>query len=120
VTGKVDSDGRALVLLRVRRSAGSRPTEVTAWIDTAFTGDLVVPRAVISRLGLEKSAAVPAILADGTQIVLESYSCLLDWFGVERVVEVVENDGQFPLLGIGLLRNRRLEVDYRSSTVAIE
>lgn len=120
MTGKVDKDGRALLPLRVRARAGSSPTELNAWIDTAFTGELVMPRGIIKRLALSKSAEVPAILADGTQVFLESYSCILEWFGNARAVEVVENDGQFPLLGIGLLRQRRIEIDYSLATVTID
>lgn len=41
-------------------------------------------------------------------------------FGESRLVEVIENEGQFPLLGVGLLRERRLTVDYRSRTLAID
>ncbi len=44
-------------------------------------------------------------LADGTEALLESYSCLIDWFGDVRMVEVIESDGQFPLPGVGLLRD---------------
>jgi clan AA aspartic protease len=120
VIGNVDSDGRALVRLQVRRDADSPPMDVTAWVDTAFTGELVMPRATVRRLALLKSATVPAILADGTQVTLESYSCVLEWFGKRTKVEVVENDGQFPLLGIGLLRSRRLEVNYRASSVTLD
>jgi len=64
--------------------------------------------------------AVLAGLADGTQVLLESYSCVIDWMDETRVVEVIENDGQFSLLGVGLLRDRRLEIDYRSRSLVIE
>jgi predicted aspartyl protease len=59
-------------------------------------------------------------LADGTQVVLETYTCVIEWFGQKRIVEVVENEGQFPLLGVELLKERRLEVDYRRKTVVVE
>ncbi|MFZ1932329.1 MAG: hypothetical protein WCB27_00780 [Thermoguttaceae bacterium] len=75
---------------------------------------------MVGKLGLRQSAAITARLADGTQVVLETYSCVVDWFGGQRTVEVVENDGQVPLLGVGLLQGRRLEIDYRSQTVLIE
>lgn len=115
----VDSSGRALVVLHVRSESVAKPTDLTAWIDTAFSGDLVIPRTTIRQLGLQQSAAVAAGLADGTQVV-ETFSCIVDWFGQELAVEVVENDGQFPLLGVGLLLHRRLEVDYRLQTLSIE
>jgi clan AA aspartic protease len=120
VTGEVDNSGRALVVLRLRPSLDANATPLTAWVDTAFTGELVVPRGTIERLGLHQSAAVMAGLADGTQVVLETYSCIVEWFGQDRRVEVVENEGQFALLGVGLLRDRRLQIDYRSRTVSIE
>ena len=120
MNGEVDESGRALIGLTVRASAGADATQLAVWIDTAFTGELVIPRATIRQLGLPQSAAVMAGLADGTQVVLETYSCVLEWFGQERLVEVVENDGLFPLLGVGLLRDRRLEIDYRSGTLVLE
>ena len=69
---------------------------------------------------MPQSAAVTAGLADGTQVVLESYSCLIDWFGEWRMVEVIKNEGQFPLLGVGLLHDRRVEVDYRSGSLVLD
>ena len=69
---------------------------------------------------LAQSAAVLAGLADGTQVLLESDSCVIDWFGESRIVEVIGNDGLFPLLGVGLLSDRRLEVDYRSQSLALD
>lgn len=59
-------------------------------------------------------------LADGTEVVLDTYGCTIQWFGEQRPVEVVANDGQFPLLGVGLMRDRRLEIDYRSGWILIE
>ena len=120
MNGEVDHSGRAIVSLSVRPDADAGASALVAWVDTAFTGELVVPRKMIEKLGLQQSAAVTAGLADGTQVVLETYSCVIDWFGRRRVVEVVENEGQVPLLGIGLLRDRKLEIDYRLHTVVIE
>jgi len=120
VNGEVDNSGRALIVLRLRASGDADATPLAAWVDTAFTGELVIPRGTIERLGLQQSAAVMAGLADGTRVVLETYSCIVQWFGQQRVVEVVENEGQFALLGVGLLRDPKLEIDYRSRTLSIE
>jgi clan AA aspartic protease len=120
MTGEVDNSGRALIVLRLRPSLGADATPVAVWVDTAFTGELVIPRGTVETLGLRQSAAVLAGLADGTRVVLETYTCLIEWFGQERSVEVVVSEGQFPLLGVGLLKNRRLEIDYRSRTLSID
>jgi len=120
VNGEVDGSGRALLTVRARPTEDAKASELTVWVDTAFTGDLVIPRRTIQSLGLPQSAAVMAGLADGTQAVLESYSCFIEWFGGWRLVEVIESGGQSPLLGVGLLRDQRLEIDYRSRRVAID
>ena len=120
MNGEVDSSGRALIALNVRATEDADASKLQAWVDTAFTGELVIPRATIETLGLQQSAAIMAGLADGTQVVLETYGCIIEWFGEQRVVEVVGNEGRFPLLGVGLLRDRRLEIDYRSRSLVIE
>jgi clan AA aspartic protease len=120
VKGEVDISGRALVAIDVRATEDVEPTRLNVWIDTAFTGDLAIPRRMIEDLGLPQSAAVLAGLADGTQVVLESYTCVVEWFGESRLFEVIGNDGRFPLLGVGLLRDRRLEVDYPSQSVILD
>lgn len=79
-----------------------------------------MPQPMIESIGLEQSGGIHARLADGKQVVLESYECELDWFGDKRVVEVVANDGQLPLLGVGLLIGHRLVVDYTDLTLSIE
>ena len=118
--GEVDSSGGALIALRVRPSEDAEASELKAWVDTAFTGELVIPRATIQRLGLRQSAAVVAGLADGKAVVLETYGCIVEWFGEQRRIEVIANDGRFPLLGVGLLRDRILQIDYRSGSLAVQ
>ena len=120
VNGLVDNRGRALLVLSVRATRSADPVDLTVWIDTAFTGELVIPRTTIESLALPQSAAVMAGLADGTQVVLESYRCVIDWFGDLQLVEVIENDGQIPLLGVGLLSDRRLEIDYRDRSLVLD
>jgi clan AA aspartic protease len=119
VNGQVDRADRALIVLDVRSTEAAESVELTAWIDTAFTGELVIPRSIIEQLQLPQSSAVMAGLADGTQAVLETFSCVVEWFGDERRVEVIEIAGHLPLLGIGLLRSCKLEIDYRLRTVVI-
>lgn len=61
-----------------------------------------------------------AILADGSEVALQRYVCLINWFGKERELEVVANNGEYPLLGVGLLVGYDLHISYRSGDVAIE
>ena len=118
--GNVDSGGRALLPIRLRHPVTSVETGIDAWIDTGFTGDLVVPVQQLSSMNLPAISAVLASLADGTQIKLDTYECLIDWFGVWKQVEVVANQGKYPLLGTGLLMNRKLTIDYINKTVTLD
>jgi clan AA aspartic protease len=93
---------------------------VQAWIDTGFNGDLVLPQREIDDLSLSSSGTVKAILADGSEVALLRYTCLIDWFGEGRELEVVANDGDYPLLGVGLLLGYDLRISYRSGDVTIE
>ncbi len=120
MNGAVDEFGRALVKLSIRANRDAEKTTVQAWIDTAFNGELVIPKRIIEAAQLEQSAGIDARLADGNSVTLESFTCLLDWFDNERAIEVIANDGEYPLLGIGLLIGHRLIVDYTQLTVTIE
>jgi predicted aspartyl protease len=120
MNGTVDPSGRALLLLPLRAAQHAEATDLIVWIDTAFDGELVIPRTQIHALGLVQSAGVEAILADGTTVTLETYECWLDWFGECRRVEVIGSEGQLPLLGIGLLLGHRLTLDYRAQMVELD
>ena len=120
VNGWIDSSGRALVRIAVKSSARSSPIELDAWVDTGFTGELVLPQESISALGLPQSATVRAELGDGSEVVLDICSCLIEWFGQEKQIEVIASTGQLPLLGVGLLQKHKLIIDYPSRTLALE
>ena len=87
MNGRVDRAGRALIDVSVRPGSGEQPRKIAAWVDTAFTGELVIPRREIDQLGLTQSSAVMAGLADGKEVVLETFSCVVDWFG-ERAIRI--------------------------------
>jgi hypothetical protein len=59
-------------------------------------------------------------LADGSRSCLNTYSCMLQWFGKPRSAEVIANQGQIPLLGVGLLVGHRLIIDYDEMVLSIE
>lgn len=120
MNGTVDEQGRALLSLTLRASPNAEPISIEAWIDTAFNGELVMPRRLIEAAQMVQTAGIEARLADGSTAILESFSCILDWFGQIRAVEVIANEGEYPLLGIGLLIGYRLTVDYAQMTVTIE
>ena len=77
MNGTVDSGGRSLLSVELRSSDLSKNAQIDVWIDTGFTGDLVIPQSVIDALGLRRSSSIDAVLADGSQTELNTYSCLI-------------------------------------------
>ena len=120
MNGLVDEQGRALLGVEVSSQATSSPASVEVWIDTGFTGDLVLSKTVIEKLSLTRSGSVDAILADGSQIALDTYTCYVNWFGSQRRLEVVANDGDCPLLGVGMLLDLELRVNYQNRELVLK
>lgn len=117
--GRVDSYGRALVAIALRGSEQESPTDIDAWIDTGFNGELVLPQETIDKIGLQASGTLKATLADGSEVYLMRYTCLIDWFDESRELEVIANLGEYPLLGVGLLVGLDLSISYRSGEIVI-
>ena len=82
--GSIDGSGRALLSVRIASDSAKQPAVIEAWIDTGFTGDLVLPQVIIDTLALPHSGTVDAILADGSQIEMKTHTCFVNWFGEER------------------------------------
>lgn len=120
MNGFVDSAGRALLEIELKRTRNSSAHRVIAWIDTGFTGDLVLPRTSVDELSMPLIGTVGAVLADGSQANMEVYECFIQWFDELQRLEVVANDGQHALLGVGLLLDRDLRIDYRSKLITLE
>ena len=119
MNGIVDSEGRSLLAIEVRANPTSQAMATDVWIDTGFTGDLVLPKSIIRSMALPHSGSVDAILADGSQIACSTYTCFIEWFGQERRLEVVANGGDYPLLGVGLLAGLELRIDYHDGKLTL-
>lgn len=118
--GQVDDHGRALLEVAAAGKLAGPYVSVVTWIDTAFDGHLVFFNSLIEALGMETLAETEAILADGSKVVLESYLCYLHWFGKRLPLQVIANEGRFPLLGIGLLEDRVLTIDYANKSLTLD
>lgn len=112
MNGSVDDRNRALISISVGRQLNGPFEDVVAWIDTAFDGHLVFSTNLIRQLGLEPLVETEAILADGSRVALETFICFIDWFGQRIPIQVIANEGKFPLLGTELLANRNLRISY--------
>ena len=120
MNGIVDESLRALLDVSVAAAKDAPKQVLTAWIDTAFNGGLVIPRQHIEHLGLKQASTTQATLADGHSVDLETFTCHLEWSGDVYRTQVVSNDGEFALLGTLLLADRKLTIDYKSKTVVLD
>ena len=118
--GSVDESQRALLSISVGNSPSDPGIAVTVWIDTAFDGHLVCSHALIEEFGLEPLVETEAILADGSKVVLETLLCYVDWFDGRIPVQVIANEGRFPLLGTGLLQGRTLHIEYARKSLTLD
>ncbi len=120
MNGRVDDNGRALLDIHLSSKRDGPLVVITAWVDTAFDGHLVLASEIIEQLNLAPLVETEAILADGSRVALETFLCFIEWFGQRVPLQVIANDGRFPLLGTALLDQRVLRVDYRLKTVELD
>jgi clan AA aspartic protease len=120
MTGRVNGDGHALLPVILRHPTNGQELSIDAWVDTAFTGDLVLDHAQIASLNLPVDSSGYAVLADGSPLAIKKYSGQIEWFGEPLLVEVIANDCYYPLLGVGLLRGRILHIDYAAGTLTLD
>ena len=119
ITGSVSQELEALIAVDVEDGNGaSHSLEVV--VDTGFTGYLVLPQAVISRLGLRFSGRRSVILASGEQSTVDAYAGIVSWHGRRRNVIVLESSSE-SLIGMSLLSGSRVTLDVRADgSVLIE
>ena len=55
MNGIVDNEGRSLLAIEVRANPTSQAVAADVWIDTGFTGDLVLPKSIIRSMALPHS-----------------------------------------------------------------
>lgn len=110
----IDEKQRAIVQIQVGKHAKGPRQAINAWIDTAFDGHLVMPKFEIEKLGLGVLADTEAVLADGSIAKMRCYYCVVEWMSQTIPIQVIENAGQVPLIGTGLLATVDLRINYRT------
>lgn len=98
--GFVTAALEAVVPLEVQDASGRR-IKVDAVIDTGFTGDLALPKAVVDMLSFPPRGVRPALMGDGRSVNLEVYRAEVVWDGQLRDVQLLAMEGA--LVGMSLL-----------------
>jgi clan AA aspartic protease len=112
ILGVVNGNREAVIQI-VLLGAERQLKNLTAVIDTGFTGDLMIPEWVVMELGLAYRGVQEAVLGDGSFCDFEVYAGALIWDGQVRSVEVNACASGI-LVGMGLLEGWKLEVEGRS------
>ncbi len=82
-----------------------------AVVNTAFTGDLWMPRNILMSLGFVLRGSVNVEFSDGTVKPAELFAGHINWFGQKRRVSAVASDGQSSCVGMGALRGASLTIN---------
>jgi predicted aspartyl protease len=119
IHGQVDDYGRALLPLTVAHPATGATAILEPWVDSGFTDALLLPSGQIAALGLDSRISITANLADGTRHTFTTFSCQIDWFGRVLAFEALAGSGQFALIGVRLMEDCTLTIDYPARTVTL-
>jgi len=109
ITGAVSADYKPQVPLRVRGPAGDL-ADVTAVMDTGFTGSLALPAATVAVLGLRAIDDREYSLADGTPLIVPRHAGEVEW-GLGWKPLLILAVGDEPLLGMALLDGHRVYME---------
>lgn len=109
MTGQVTSERRILMRLMVS-GRGNVGVQMTAMLDTGFSGALTLPPALVTLLDLPLQTTMPVTLANGVRVALRIFEADVLWDGQHRAVLVHKSDN-VPRVGLGLLYGSRVCVD---------
>jgi clan AA aspartic protease len=111
-TGRVTASREAL--LRLQLSGGET---VECLVDTGFTGALVLPQALVTRLNLPVVGREIFEMVGGRQFIASIVFANIEWLDETRTVRVIVSEDT--LLGTELLDGTQLLIDYIAHTVMI-
>jgi clan AA aspartic protease len=111
IIGSVNANREAIIQIAVL-SDSKQIKSVKAIVDTGYTGDLMLPKAIVGELSLTFRGIQDAILGDGSLKMFEMYAGSVIWNGQVRRVEVNASETEC-LVGMGLLEEYKLEIEGR-------
>ena len=88
-------------------------------VDTGFDGALIIPAAVVERLGLPIVARLVFELVGGARMAADVALGEIEWLGEQRTVEVILSESNDALIGTEMLARATLVIDYANRSVSI-
>ncbi|MBC7528952.1 MAG: hypothetical protein H7308_15560 [Chthonomonadaceae bacterium] len=114
--GVINEQLRIMITLGIRESVEPY-LNYEFVLDTGYTYFLTLPGNVIRRLGLPLIDSMEMIMANGEALRSNIYVGRVFWNGEEKIVPVLEAEGD-ALLGMELLYGNRLTVDITNEGTA--
>ena len=114
IQGSVTADGVPTVVLSVGGS------DWTGIIDTGFNGDLELPLSLKDRVNARFLCRIHSLLAAGQVIEESTYLVDFEFDGQPVTAEATFSRTSEILIGTGLLRSYRLEVNFPKKTLWLE
>jgi clan AA aspartic protease len=108
IIGKVNNNREAIITLTVL-GANQQRQEITAVVDTGYTGFLTLPSSIITTLGLTWYMQQECIIGDGSTSMFNLYEASAIWDGRVRTIEINESETS-PLVGMSLLEGYELNI----------
>ena len=116
--GTIDAVGKIHVPIEFITANGGRST-FAALVDTGFTGSIGIRGALLPALGWQRHGYVEAALASGTEsLPVRIGEVIFD--GQRQVVRTIVITSDDVIIGLSLLRDKRLLADFRTGDVTIE
>lgn len=95
------------------------PGPVEALLDTGFNGDVMLPKEIVQEAGLSYMGDVDCMTAGGDLVSVEVHAGSIRWLDRDVRIRILAAPGGASLLGMGLLRDGRLVMEYPSATLEI-
>src|SRR5215470_18012271 len=116
--GTIDTVGQIRVPIELITADGGRST-FAALLDTGFTGSIGIREELLPALGWQQHGYVEADLASGTES-LPVFIGQVIFDSRHRVVRAIVITSDEVIIGLALLRNKRLLADFRTGDVTLE
>ena len=105
----------AFVQVNFLRQNGS-PVPVECVVDTGFTSHLTLPLSDVAVLALPFQRYIEVYLADNSATLVAVHNAVILWHGDPMELEVIAT-GERPLLGLALLKDNDLHVNFTENGV---
>jgi clan AA aspartic protease len=110
IEGRVNNNYEAVVPLEVRAPGSDASMKLSAVVDTGYSNALVLPLALVERLGLQQGELSFGILADGRIVEVPSFEIQVLWHGKWRRI-IANGAGLQPLIGTRMIAACRFTMD---------